>query len=234
MKVLAVDDDPDIIEAVGICFALRWPEAELIQAPDGNTALARFEDEQPDVVILDIGLPDISGLQVCASLREHSEVPIIMLTARDSELDMVRGLESGADDYVTKPFSHIELMARIRAVLRRASVGTVGSTEGAFEQGPFKFDFADHSVFYDGQKVPLTPTEYNLLYHLTKNYPNVVQHRTLLAKVWGREYIDETEYLKVHVQRIRSKFESLAENSDPIENERGVGYRLNLSQTVEA
>ena len=234
MKVLAVDDDPDIIEAVGICFALRWPEVELIQAPDGNTALAQFEAEQPDVVILDIGLPDVSGLEVCARLREKTDAPIIMLTARDSELDMVRGLETGADDYITKPFSHLELLARIKAVLRRSAVGELGSNDAPFVSGPFRFDFADHTVSYEGSKVPLTPTEYNLLYHLTKNHPKVVQHRTLLAKVWGREYIDETEYLKVHVQRIRAKFASVSPHADPIENERGVGYRLNLKQTVDS
>ncbi len=184
--------------------------------------------------MLDIGLPDLSGLEVCSRIRETSDVPIIMLTARDSELDMVRGLETGADDYITKPFSHLELLARIKAVLRRVSVGPVGGTGEAFEDGRFRFDFADHSVTYDGSKVPLTPTEYNLLYHLTKNHPNVVQRKTLLAKVWGREYVDETEYLKVHVQRIRSKFAELDPEFDPIENERGIGYRLNLQQMATA
>lgn len=234
MKVLAVDDDPDIIEAVGICFALRWPEVELVQAPDGTTALQQYDAERPDVVILDIGLPDISGLEVCNRLREVTDVPIIMLTARDSELDMVKGLETGADDYITKPFSHLELLARIKAVLRRTAVGSLGTNEAPFIDGQFSFEFSDHSVSYGGQKIPLTPTEYNLLYHLTKNHPNVVQRRTLLAKVWGREYIDETEYLKVHVQRIRAKFAAVNPDFDPIENERGVGYRLNLRQAAEA
>lgn len=234
MKVLAVDDDPDIIEAVGICFALRWPEVELVQAPDGKTALERFKDEQPDVVILDIGLPDISGLDVCSQLRDTTEVPIIMLTARDSELDMVRGLETGADDYITKPFSHLELLARIKAVMRRTAVGKVDSGHEPFVDGPFEFNFEDHSVMYNGNKVPLTPTEYNLLYHLTKNHPNVVEHRTLLAKVWGREYLDETEYLKVHVQRIRAKFAEVDPGADPIETERGVGYRLRVRETAQA
>lgn len=234
MKVLAVDDDPDIIEAVGICFALRWPEVELVQAPDGNTALEQFEAEKPDVVILDIGLPDISGLDVCNRLREITNVPIVMLTARDSELDMVRGLETGADDYITKPFSHLELLARIKAVMRRTAVGSINSSHEPFIDGPFEFNFADHSVSYDSEKIPLTPTEYNLLYHLTKNHPNVVEHRTLLAKVWGREYLDETEYLKVHVQRIRSKFAAINTDADPIETERGVGYRLKLRETAQA
>ncbi len=234
MKVLVVDEDPDIIEAVGICFALRWPDAEVVEAPDGNTALSLFKLEQPDVVILDVGLPDISGLDVCARLRETTDAPIIMLTARDSELDKVHGLETGADDYITKPFSHLELLARVKAVMRRSSAGTVGTTDASFVEGPFKIDFADHSVSYDGERVPLTPTEYNLLYHLVKNAPNVVQHRTLLAKVWGREYIDESEYLKVHVQRSRAKFAAVNPDFDPIENERGIGYRLNLKQIANS
>jgi DNA-binding response OmpR family regulator len=157
-----------------------------------------------------------------------------MLTARDSELDKVHGLETGADDYITKPFSHLELLARVKAVMRRSSAGTVGTTDASFVEGPFKIDFADHSVSYDGERVPLTPTEYNLLYHLVKNAPNVVQHRTLLAKVWGREYIDESEYLKVHVQRSRAKFAAVNPDFDPIENERGIGYRLNLKQIANS
>ena len=121
MKVLVVDDDPDIVEAVSICFALRWPDAELVDAPDGATALSTFESEEPDVVILDLGLPDMNGLEVCRKIRETSEVPILILTARGGELNKVQGLEMGADDYITKPFSHLELLARIKAVLRRAA-----------------------------------------------------------------------------------------------------------------
>ncbi len=226
MKVLVVDDDPDIAEAVGICFALRWPDAEVIDAPDGETALARFAQDSPDVVILDLGLPDMNGLDVCRSIRETSQVPILILTARGGEMNKVRGLELGADDYVTKPFSHLELLARVRAVLRRSDVHLLGTDEAPFEAGRLKFDFAAHRVYFDGHEVQLTPTEYNLLYHLTKNYPNVVQHKTLLAKVWGREYVDETDYLKVHVQRIRGKFATVAPSADPIANERGIGYRL--------
>lgn len=234
MKVLVVDDDPDIVEAVGICFALRWPEVDLVEAPDGQSALDRFDSEQPEVVILDIGLPDMTGIEVCGALRERSNVPIVMLTAKDGELDKVKGLETGADDYITKPFSHLELLARIKAVLRRTAVGAVGANGQPFKSGEFVFDFASRQVSYRGQRVQLTPTEHNLLYHLTKNHPRVVQHKTLLAKVWGREYIEETEYLKVHVQRIRSKFSEIDPDFNPIENERGIGYRLNVEQTTGA
>ena len=229
MKVLVVDDDPDILEAVNICFALRWPDAEVIEAPDGASALARFDESEPDVVILDLNLPDIDGFDVCEQIRESSDTPIIMLTARGGEFDKVKGLERGADDYITKPFSHLELLARIRAVLRRAQVGPLGGNEAPFEQGALKFDFAAHRVEFNGEHIALTPLEYNLLYHLVKNSPNVVQHRTLLAKVWGREYVDEMDYLKVHVQRIRTKFVAVDPDAEVIANERGVGYRLALA-----
>jgi DNA-binding response OmpR family regulator len=228
MKVLVVDDDPDIVEAVSICFALRWPDADVVEAPDGETAVAKFDSENPDVVILDLGLPDMNGLDVCTRIRERSQVPILILTARGGEMNKVRGLELGADDYITKPFSHLELLARIKAVLRRAALSPLGGNEAPFERGAFRFDFAAHRIYWDGEQVQLTPTEYNLLYHLAKNFPNVVQHKTLLAKVWGHEYVDETDYLKVHVQRIRSKFSQVSPGVDPIANERGVGYRLSV------
>ena len=230
MKVLVVDDDPDIIEAIGICFALRWPDAEVVEAPDGHTAIRKIPVERPDVVILDVGLPDTSGLEVCARIREKYDLPIIMLTARDGELDKVKGLEVGADDYITKPFSHLELLARIKAVLRRASIGEVPSGGPPFVRGQFEIDYAMRRVLLDGHRVALTPTEYNLLYHLARNFPAVVPHRTLLAKVWGRDYVDESDYLKVHVQRIRAKFGQLLPAAELIVNERGVGYRLNLEE----
>ncbi len=229
MKVLVVDDDPDIVEAVSICFALRWPDAELVDAPDGTTALTVFESENPDVVILDLGLPDMNGMEVCRTIREHSQVPILILTARGGELNKVQGLEMGADDYITKPFSHLELLARIKAVMRRASAPQPGGDGEPFEEGDFKFDFTAHRVYVGNTAVQLTKTEYGLLFHLTKNYPNVVQHKTLLAKIWGREYIDETDYLKVHVQRIRRKFAEIQPDLDPIATERGIGYRLSPS-----
>jgi DNA-binding response OmpR family regulator len=226
MKVLVVDDDPDIVEAVSICFALRWPDTELVDAPDGTTALAAFEAEDPDVIILDLGLPDMSGLEVCKTIREDSQVPILILTARGGELNKVQGLEMGADDYITKPFSHLELLARIKAVLRRASAPPPGAANSTFEDGDFKFDFQAHRVYAGENAVQLTKTEYGLLYHLTMNFPNVVTHRTLLAKVWGREYVDETDYLKVHVQRIRKKFDAVLPGFELIATERGTGYRL--------
>ncbi|MBM3956667.1 MAG: response regulator transcription factor [Gemmatimonadetes bacterium] len=231
MKVLVVDDDPDVVEAVNICFALRWPDAEVLEAPDGATALDRVDKDEPDIVILDLGLPDIDGLEVLEEIRKSSQVPVLILTARGSEVNKVKGLEQGADDYITKPFSHIELLARIRAVLRRTSAPAPASDEEPFEIGGMRFDFRTRRVTFEGERIQLTPIEYSLLYHLTKNWPRVVPHRTLLAKVWGREYVDETDYLKVYIQRIRAKFALVAPDAAPIATERGVGYRLALTKS---
>jgi DNA-binding response OmpR family regulator len=225
MRVLAVDDEPEVIEVVRLCFNLRWPEAEVIAATTGQEALTAIEQQAPDLVLLDIMLPDIDGFEVCEEARRFSDVPIIMLTARDAEVERVRGLEMGADDYITKPFSHLELLARSRAVLRRYQnqPPAVGET---FEAGNFQMDYSTRRVTVDGQQVRLTPIEYGLLYHLTRNAGRVLPHRTLLAKVWGREYTNELDYLKVYIRRLRHKLGEEMGATISIESERGVGYRL--------
>ena len=229
MKILIVDDDPDIVEAVNICFALRWPDAEVLEAPDGRTALDRLDRDEPDVVILDLGLPDMDGFEVCEEIRKTSQVPVLILTARGGDLNKVRGLELGADDYITKPFSHIELLDRIRAVLRRASAPLPGGNEAPFEMGGMSFDFRAREVRFKNERMQLTAIEYSLLYHLTKNWPRAVLNKTLLAKVWGREYVDETDYLGVHIRRIQSKFASIDPEAEAVAAERGVSYRLALT-----
>jgi len=225
MKVLVVDDEPDVIEVVNLCFGLRWPEAELLAAGDADAALRAIEQHSPDLILLDIMLPGSDGFQLCQEIRRFSDVPIVMLTARGGEVDKVRGLEMGADDYVTKPFSHLELLARVRAVLRRyqSQLPAVGEV---FESGDLRVDFASRSVTLRGKPVRLTPTEYSLLYHLTRNAGRVLPHHTLLAKVWGREYVDEIDYLKVYVRRLRQKLEGDPDTSGRIVSERGVGYKF--------
>ena len=225
MKVLVVDDEPDVIEVVNLCFGLRWPEAELFAAGDADEALRAIEQHSPDLILLDIMLPGSDGFQLCQEIRRFSDVPIVMLTARGGEVDKVRGLEMGADDYVTKPFSHLELLARVRAVLRRyqSQLPAVGEV---FESGDLRVDFASRSVTLRGKPVRLTPTEYSLLYHLTRNAGRVLPHHTLLAKVWGREYVDEIDYLKVYVRRLRQKLEGDPDTSGRIVSERGVGYKF--------
>mgnify|MGYP005819577391 CR=1 FL=1 len=226
MRVLVIDDEPDVVEIVRLTFNLRWPEAEVFAMKTGEEGVLAVEADTPDIVILDIGLPDIDGFEVLQRVRTFSDVPIVMLSARHEEVDKVKGLELGADDYVTKPFSHIELLARVRAVLRRTESQVPASEGPPFEAGPLHIDYAAREVSVDGESVKLTPIEYGLLYHLTRNENRVLTFRTLLAKVWGREYMDETDYLKVHIQHLRRKLGDDPQNDPMIVNERGVGYKF--------
>ena len=225
MKVLVVDDESEITEVVNLCFGLRWPEADVESAGDAEAGLKLIEQDPPDLVLLDINLPGMDGFEACQEIRRICDVPIVMVSARDNEVDKVRGLEMGADDYITKPFSHLELLARVRAVLRRyqSTLPTVGEV---FETGDLRIDFASRSVTVRGEAVRLTPTEYSLLFHLTRNAGRVLPHHTLLAKVWGREYTDEIDYLKVYIRRLRQKLEGDPDTVGRIISERGVGYKF--------
>ncbi|MGE3855321.1 MAG: response regulator transcription factor [Dehalococcoidia bacterium] len=234
MRVLVIDDEPDIAEIVRLTFGLRWPEAEVVTASTGEQGVDLVEREAPDLVLLDIGLPDIDGFEVCERVRHFSDVPIVMLSARHEEVDKVRGLELGADDYVTKPFSHIELLARVRAVLRRSESQEPTREGPPFDAAPLFIDYASRQVRVNGEEVKLTPIEYGLLYHLTRNENRVLTFRTLLAKVWGREYMDETDYLKVHIQHLRRKLGDDPQNEPMIANERGVGYKFVRRQRADA
>ncbi len=226
MRALIIDDEPDIVEVVSLTFTLRWPEADLVHAGTGARGIEMARRDAPDIIILDIGLTDQDGFSVCDQIRRFSDVPIIILTARHDEVDKVRGLELGADDYITKPFSHLELLARVRTVLRRAE-SQVPATEGPpFHAGPLHIDYSSREVRLDGQLVRLTPIEYGILYHLTRNENRVLTSRTLLAKVWGREYVDQLDYLKVHIQHLRRKLGDNPANHPMIMNERGVGYKF--------
>jgi DNA-binding response OmpR family regulator len=234
MRVLVIDDEVDIAEIVRLTFGLRWPEAEVVTASTGEQGVDLVEREAPDLVLLDIGLPDIDGFEVCERIRRFSDVPIVMLSARHEEVDKVRGLELGADDYVTKPFSHIELLARVRAVMRRSESQEPTREGPPFDAAPIFIDYASRQVRVDGEEVKLTPIEYGLLYHLTRNENRVLTFRTLLAKVWGREYMDETDYLKVHIQHLRRKLGDDPQNEPMIANERGVGYKFVHKQRADA
>jgi DNA-binding response OmpR family regulator len=223
MKILVVDDEPDVIKVIAMSFRMQQPAWEVISAQDGLEALEMLDRERPNVVLLDIGLPEMNGFEVLNSIRLFSDIPVIMLTVRDDELGKVQGLELGADDYVTKPFSHLELLARVRAVLRRAqSLPMVH--EQPFVSDDIQVDFARREVTVQGQPVALTGTEYRLLYHLVRNAGQVMTHEALLARVWGREYTDELSYLKSYVSRLRNKLEQDPHHPDYILTEYGVGY----------
>jgi two-component system KDP operon response regulator KdpE len=223
MKVLIVDEEPDVRKLVAMSFGMQQPTWEIIGAEDGPQALEQIERQLPDIVLLDVGLPEMSGFEVLKAIRLFSDVPVIMLTVRDDELSKVQGLELGADDYVTKPFSHLELLARVRAVLRRAqSLPLVH--EQPFVSGDIRVDFGRREVTVRGQPVALTGTEYRLLYHLVRNAGRVMTHEALLARAWGREYTDEISYLKSYINRLRNKLEQDPHHPDYILTEYGVGY----------
>ncbi|MFC1904866.1 response regulator transcription factor [Chloroflexota bacterium] len=226
MKILIIEDSPDIIEALTICFELRWSEAKVISAERGRDGITLTKTESPDVVILDIGLPDIDGYEVLKEIRAFSNVPISILSVRSSELDKVRGLELGADDYITKPFNHLELIARIQTLLRRSQYLVNMTRETSFRTSRLVIDFKTRTIKVNNQPVRLTPIEYNLLYYLVLNANTVLTHRALLEKVWGEEYIDSPEYLKVYIQRLRNKLEEEPANPQLFINERGTGYKF--------
>jgi two-component system KDP operon response regulator KdpE len=226
VRILVVDDEPDVVESVRLGFTLQWREVEVLGAGTGEAALDIVERQAPDIVLLDVGLPDKDGFAVLRELRAFSDVPVVMLTARDDAMDKVKGLELGADDYVTKPFNHLELMARVKAVLRRLDMPAPASRAPSFRSGDLEVDFGLQEVRLHGERIELTPTEYKLLYHLVRNAGHVLQHGTLLAKVWGREYIDEVDYVRVYIRRLREKLGDDPEHPRYIQTERRLGYRF--------
>ncbi len=223
-KILVVDDEPRMIHFIRL--NLEHDGFEVYEAHSGSSALDKLRDMLPDLVLLDIMMPDLDGFETLRLIREISTVPVIMLTAKGEEDDRVRGLELGADDYVTKPFSPRELVSRVRAVLRRTEMPGK-STHNVIEvDDRLKIDFDRREVWAEGELVKLRPTEYRLLYHLVQNAGWVVPHEQLLAKVWGYEYRDETHYLRLYINYLRQKLEVTPSDPQYILTERGVGYRF--------
>ncbi|MDD5093783.1 MAG: response regulator transcription factor [Dehalococcoidia bacterium] len=231
MKAVIIEDDPEIVEAIVLCFDLRLPEVKAVSINQGLLGIALIEKERPDFVILDIGLPDISGFEVCRRIRLFSEVPVIMLTARDNESDKIHGLDAGADDYITKPFNHGELLARVKAVLRRSGVGGMGKGMEPLILGNLWVDFATQRVRVDGRDISLTPTEYSLLSLLARSVGQSVLNRVLIDKVWGANYSDADDYLKVYIKRLRIKLGDDPFDPRLILSEGTTGYRLARPQT---
>ncbi|MDY7039262.1 MAG: response regulator transcription factor [Chloroflexota bacterium] len=223
MKLLIVDDETDVIKVVRATFRTQEPSWEVLGADNGPEALEMIEKEQPGLVLLDVAMPGLDGFGVLRELRRFSDVPVIMLTVRDDEISKVTGLELGADDYITKPFGYLELVARVRAVLRRAE-GLPLAHEEPFVCGDVRVDFSTRQVTVRGRLVALTNTEYRLLYHLVRNAGRPLSHEALLARVWGHEYTDEINYLKVYISRLRAKIESDPQNPQYILTEYGFGY----------
>lgn len=223
-KILVVDDEERMVRFIRM--NLEHDGFQVAEAFNGKQAIQKIRDFTPDVILLDVMMPDIDGFEVLETIRDFSNVPVIMLTAKGEEDDRVRGLEGGADDYITKPFSPRELVSRIKAVLRRTE-GATGSTHGLLEiDKRLKIDFDRREIWLDGKLVKLRPTEYRLLYHLVQNAGWVVSHDQLLQKVWGYEYRDEPHYVRLYINYLREKLEKDPANPVYILTERGVGYRF--------
>jgi DNA-binding response OmpR family regulator len=220
--ILAVDDEPHVLKLVKA--NLESSGYKVLLTDNGEQAVEIIERELPDLVILDLMLPKMDGYAVCRRVREFSTVPIIMLTARSSQVDLVHGFEVGADDYLTKPFAVTELLMRVQAVLRRSKWPEEIRNRREFKAGPIEIDFAQHRVTVNGDPVKLTPTEYRLLAYLASNVNRVIMHRELLRAVWGPEYGDETEYLRVYMRYLRQKLEHEPSNPRYLLTQPGAGY----------
>jgi two-component system response regulator RegX3 len=222
-RVLVVEDEESFSDALS--YMLRREGYETVVAADGVEALAEFDRGGADIVLLDLMLPGLSGTEVCRALRAKSSVPIIMLTAKDAEIDKVVGLELGADDYVTKPYSARELVARMRAVLRRGADGEPAA-ESTLAAGPVRLDVERHVVAVDGHPVALPLKEFDLLELLLRNAGRVLTRGQLIDRVWGADYVGDTKTLDVHVKRLRAKLEPDPANPRHLVTVRGLGYKF--------
>jgi DNA-binding response OmpR family regulator len=222
--ILVVDDEERMARFIRL--NLEHDGFRVVEAYRGLQAVQALRDSIPDVVLLDVMLPDMDGFEVLRLIREISSVPVIMLTAKGEEDDRVRGLELGADDYVTKPFSPRELVSRVRAVLRRSEAASAGPHEMVEVDDRLKIDFSRREIWIEGKLVKLRPTEYRLLYHLVQNAGWVMTYDQILSKVWGYEYRDEPHYVRLYINYLRQKLEKDPANPKYILTERGVGYRF--------
>jgi two-component system KDP operon response regulator KdpE len=223
-KILLVDDEPRLLDSVRMNLELEG--FQVFEAHDGAEALDRIRKVLPDLVVLDVMMPRLDGFETLVELRRFSTVPVIMLTVKADESDVVLGLERGADDYVGKPFSQQVLLSRIKAVLRRAEAANQGASSAIEVDEKLRIDFDRHEVTVRGQLVQLRPTEFRLLYHLATNPGVVLSHETLLSRVWGPEYRDASHYVRLYINYLRQKIEEDPANPHYILTERGVGYKF--------
>ena len=225
MKILTIDDDASVREALVVGLQLQWQDAVVLEAADGEAGLEMFFDTNPDIVLLDVSMPRMSGFEVLKEIRLVSEVPVIMLTGRDEEMDQVRCLELGADEYLQKPIRHAALVAHIKSALRRAEVAPPVQALPDFVAGDLAIHFQNQEVTIDGEAVKLTPVEYRLLYQLVRNAGHLLPHQALLDRVWGSQHEASPEYLKVFISRLRAKLRRPG-GPEYIQTERGLGYRF--------
>lgn len=222
MKVLVIEDDKEIVDAISLAFQIRWPEAKVISTRLGQKGVDLVEAESPNIVILDLGLPDINGFDVLRQIRQFSSVPTIILTVRAEEADVVKGLEWGADDYITKPFRQLELLARVKSLIRRQ----IPVEDKPIVFGQLHLEHSTGQLHIGEREIPLTVTENSILGHLMKSAGHVVTHSNLAEAVWGDDYPGATDSLKVHIRRLREKIEEDPGKPRIILTKTGIGYFL--------
>jgi DNA-binding response OmpR family regulator len=227
VKVLMIEDSPEIVKGVSLTFKLRWPDAHVVSAGDGNTGIKMAQTEAPDFVILDINLPDITGFEVLEQIRKFTNVPVIILTVREDEVDELRGLELGADDYIIKPFRPANLLTRMQAILRRTGLHQSDEEAQPLMIGSIKIDLAKQEILVGTEHVHLTRNESRILYCLARSAGKIVSQDVLKQNVWGSEsqFIDNSA-LKRYIYQLRTKLGDTTEPPTLIINEHGIGYRL--------
>jgi len=225
VKVLVIEDKQPVVKDIIFCLQVRYPEVIVISVADGSKGIETIAIESPDLVMVDSALPDTDTLELVSKIREFSDVPLIILSEAETDIDRAKGLEMGADEYITKPFSPIELLARVRALLRRTQ-GTGFTPERSVSIGELSINFNTREVFLSGKRVRLTPIEYHLLSELIINDGKVLTHSSLLEKIWGSEYESDTSSVKKYVYRLRSKLERDVSKPQMLLTERGIGYRF--------
>ena len=227
MKVLIIEDNKQVVRDISFYLGMRYPEVIVVSVVEGQKGIEMVETESPDLVMVASSLPDMDSLDIVSKIREFSDVPVIVLSEAETDVDRARGLEAGADEYVTKPFSPIEFLARVRALLRRNQGLGFKPERLVSIGGELTINFNTHEVLLSGKQIKLTPIEYHLLTHLVRNQGRVLTHRALLGKVWGPEYAnDDCGYVKKYIYRLRSKLETDVGKPQMLLTERGVGYRF--------
>jgi two-component system KDP operon response regulator KdpE len=225
VKVLIVEDEERLVKDISFCLAVRYPDSTIVSVAKGREGVEKSETESPDLILVDSSLPDTDTLKLIGKIRQFSDVPLLILTGGENDIDRAMVLEAGADDYIAKPFSPIELIARVKALLRR-SHGLGYNHDHTFSAGGLTINYATREVSLAGRPVRLTPHEYGLLAELTRNEGRVLSHRVLLEKVWGPEYMAEYYFVKKYIYRLRSKLEPCPDKPQMLLSERGVGYRF--------
>ena len=224
MKVAIIEDDRSIINAVMVAFEFRWPDVQVVFATSGQEGLDLIKKETPDVLILDINLPDISGFEVLKKIRQFSAIPVIIVTVRADDNDVLKGLEAGADDYITKPFNYLTLLARVKAVLRRTDRTEIQVDRSIAINTRLNIDFINQKVKVDDQLIKLTPVEYQMLLLLIKRQNQVVTYKEIMAEIWHKEDCLETENIRIYIRRLRKKMGDIP--AQMILNQHGSGYLL--------